>query len=93
MVNGGILCASNWTGDAFERRGEPAMVCLYAVIGEHDTDPDLLLVVGEDGQHYAWALATDETTPVEVDERWRIDTIPPDRMSLREPLFTNHISL
>jgi hypothetical protein len=49
------------------------VVHLYAVIGEHDTDPDRLLVIGEDGQHYAWYLTTDETIPVDVDDGWRID--------------------
>lgn len=49
------------------------MANLYAVIGEHGTDPDRLLVIGEDGQHYAWELSTDETVPVEVDEGWLID--------------------
>jgi hypothetical protein len=93
MVDGGIISASSWHGDAVARRGEPAMVYLYAVVGEHGTDPDLLLVLGEDGQHYAWALATDETTPVNVDERWRIDAVPLDRMSLRDPSFAEQISL
>lgn len=93
MIDGGINSASSWHGDAFGRGGGPAIVSLFAVIGEYGTDPDLLLVLGEDGQHYAWALATDETTPVEVDERWRIDAIPPDRLSLRDPLVPDQISL
>ena len=60
------------------------MINLFAVIGEHDSDPDRLLVIGEDGQHYAWELATDETVPVEVDERWRIDDDVPARDILFE---------
>ena len=55
------------------RTGEFVVVNLYAVIGEHGTDPDRLLVIGEDGQHYAWELSTDQTVPVEVDDGWKID--------------------
>ena len=54
----------------------------FAVIGEHDADPDRLLVVGEDGQYYAWELATDATVPIEVDEEWTVDEAVPDPTEL-----------
>ena len=49
------------------------MVQFCAVIGEHRTDRDVLLVIGEDGQYYAWDLKTDTTEPVELDENWMLD--------------------
>jgi hypothetical protein len=45
----------------------------YAVVGEHRDNPDQYLVRGDDGQYYAWDLATEQTTPVEPGEEWRMD--------------------
>lgn len=64
--------------DALAGNGGYLLVNHFAVIGEHDDDPDRLLVVGEDGQPYAWELATDATVPVEVDEQWTIDDDLPE---------------
>ena len=50
---------------------------VYAVIGEHKTEPDQLLIMDADGQCYAWLLSTDETQPIQPDDTWRWDVSPP----------------
>ena len=53
--------------------GDRAVTVVYAVVGEHRDDPDRLLLLGADGQHYAYALPDGPTTPVEPDETWTVD--------------------
>jgi hypothetical protein len=45
----------------------------YNVVGEHKTKEHHLLVVGDDGRHYDYALDRDEVSPVEPDDAWRLD--------------------
>ena len=49
------------------------MTNIFAVIGEHRTEPSRLLLIGADGQYYAYA--TDATEPREVvpSDEWAID--------------------
>ncbi len=53
------------------------MPTVFAVVGENRDDPDRLLLVGSDGQHYQYHLPDGTTTPVEPDEGWRFDPNPP----------------
>jgi hypothetical protein len=46
----------------------------YEVIGEHLSDPDRLLVVGDDGRYYALHLITGLTSSAEFADEWIIDT-------------------
>ena len=54
------------------------MPTVFAVVGEHNADPDLLLLLGSDGQHYAMRLPDGAATPVEPDEDWRVDARVPE---------------
>ncbi|MEA2513134.1 MAG: hypothetical protein QOF01_2709 [Thermomicrobiales bacterium] len=53
------------------------MTTVFAVVGEHHDDPDRLLLLGADGQHYQFLLQEGTTTPVVPDETWVIDPNPP----------------
>jgi hypothetical protein len=55
------------------------MTNIFAVIGENRDDPDRLLVLGADGQHYEYQVSEGTTVPIpiEVDDRWMIDPSPP----------------
>ncbi len=62
------------------------MISVYSIVGEHHEDPDRLLALGADGQHYALMLPQGTMFPVEPDEQWRLDPEPPDREDvLMEP--------
>jgi hypothetical protein len=50
-----------------------AMTTIFAVVGERRDDPLELLLLGEDGQHYAYLLPDRPVTSVEPDERWAVD--------------------
>ena len=52
---------------------------VFAVVGENRDDPDCLLVLGSDGQHYQYQLPAGTTTPVVPDEGWVMD---PDPLSM-----------
>ena len=49
------------------------MSVVFAVVGEHREDPEHLLLLGTDGQHYAYRLPDGPTTPIEPDEHWDVD--------------------
>lgn len=49
------------------------MTNVFAVIGENRDDPDRLLVIGGDGQHYEYQVIDGTTSPIELDDRWMID--------------------
>jgi len=51
------------------------VVTIFAVVGEHRDDPNRLLLLGADGQHYAHELPDGPTTPVEPDVDWTVDEI------------------
>ncbi|MDQ2683770.1 MAG: hypothetical protein M3Y37_09615 [Chloroflexota bacterium] len=42
------------------------------VVGEHADDPDQLLLLGEDGNYYAFSMATDHLQQIELTERWEV---------------------
>jgi hypothetical protein len=60
------------------------MTNIFAVIGEDRDDPDRLLVLGADGQHYAYHIAEGTTAPVELNDEWTFDPNPPPRDELIE---------
>ena len=49
------------------------MTTIFAVVGEHRDDPNRLLLLGDDGRHYAHRLPDGPTTPVEPDAQWVVD--------------------
>lgn len=51
------------------------MTTIFAVVGERRDDPLELLLLGADGQHYAYPLPEGPATPVEPDEAWRRDDV------------------
>ena len=54
------------------------MTAVFAVVGEHREDPNSLLLLGADGQHYAHRLPDGPITPIEPDEHWTVDEITPE---------------
>jgi hypothetical protein len=61
--------------------GAPAMPTVFSVIGEHRDDPNHLLMLGSDGQHYDYQLTDGTTMPTDpsaVPDTWVIDPqLPP----------------
>ncbi len=53
--------------------GDPEMTNIFAVVGEHRENPDHLLVLGDDGTYYDYALTTGQTAATEPDESWCTD--------------------
>ena len=49
------------------------MSTVFAVVGQHSEDPDRLLLLGEDEQHYDLRLPDGPTLPIEPDEFWTVD--------------------
>jgi hypothetical protein len=49
---------------------------VYAVVGEHRHDPAWLLLLGSDGQHYAYRLLDGSVQPIIPDATWRLDAEP-----------------
>jgi hypothetical protein len=59
-------------------RWEPAdMTAVFAVVGERRDDPLELLLLGADGQHYAYPVPDGPMTPVEPNEEWQLDQARP----------------
>jgi hypothetical protein len=70
---------------AFERTKERRMAeprsdhsravddCVFAVVGEHREDPDLLLLLGTDDRFYQLDLTDGHPTPVELADCWQLD--------------------
>jgi hypothetical protein len=57
---------------------DPAVpITVFSAVGEKRDDPDRLLLIGSDGQHYQYRLPDGTTSPVEPDEGWLLDPIPP----------------
>ncbi len=51
----------------------------FRVIGEHRFDRGHLLLIGDDGKYYRYALDNNDVEPAEFDESWRLDpTVPGD---------------
>ena len=52
----------------------PAMSTVFAVVGAHREDPDRLLLLGDDGRHYACRVPEDPAGPINPDdEEWALD--------------------
>lgn len=49
------------------------MTNVFRVVGEHRTEPSRLLLLGDDGQFYAYATDKDHVAAVEPTEDWTID--------------------
>jgi hypothetical protein len=56
----------------------------FNVIGERKDDDLHLLVRGDDGQHYDYAVASEQVMPVEPDDRWKMDVDSPADATARE---------
>jgi hypothetical protein len=50
----------------------------FSIIGQHRENPDQLLLLGDDGQHYATDISMSEPVPVKSDEDYLIDEYVPD---------------
>jgi hypothetical protein len=48
-------------------------VCDFQVIGEMRDDPNCLLLLGTDGQCYAYDITNGEIVPLELDDSWAVD--------------------
>jgi hypothetical protein len=61
--------------------GDPAMPNVFSVIGENRDDPDHLLMLGSDGQHYDYRVTDGTTTPTDpaaAPDDWAVDPdLPP----------------
>ncbi len=44
-----------------------------AVVGENKDDPEQLLLLGSDGNYYAYGLVDGNTQPVEPDDHWSVE--------------------
>jgi hypothetical protein len=44
-----------------------------AVVGESKDDPEQLLLLGEDGNYYAYGIADGHPEPVEPDDHWSVE--------------------
>ena len=49
------------------------MTNVFAVVGERRDVPDHLLVLGDDGSYYDYAVTTGQTEPVEPNAAWSTD--------------------
>lgn len=54
------------------------MTNVFAVVGEHRDDPDHLLVLGDDGSYYDYAVTTGQAALVEPDQTWTTDFSVPE---------------
>ncbi len=50
---------------------------VFAVVGEHRDDPTWLLLLGSDGQHYAYRLLDGSVLATDPDDAWRFDGARP----------------
>ncbi|CAA9568254.1 MAG: hypothetical protein AVDCRST_MAG49-3306 [uncultured Thermomicrobiales bacterium] len=51
-----------------------------AVVGENTDDPSQLILLGADGNYYAYALPDGTAKAVVPDEHWRVDAIDAERL-------------
>jgi hypothetical protein len=63
------------------RPGESACtdVCDFQVIGELKDNPHSLLLMGDDGQCYAYDIIEGEITPLDPDDSWAMDLAFPSK--------------
>lgn len=48
-------------------------VCHFQVIGELRDNPHHLMLLGDDGQCYAYDITSGEIMPMEPDDSWAVD--------------------
>lgn len=48
-----------------------------AVVGENKDDPEQLLLLGSDGNYYAYSLPNGDTQPVQPDDHWSVESESP----------------
>lgn len=53
------------------------MTTVFAVVGQHEEDPDLLLLLGDDGRHYQYDVTSETTAPTEPAAGWIVDPDAP----------------
>ena len=49
------------------------MTNVFAVVGEHRQEPERLLLLGDDGHYYQYAVPGGHPTEVEPSDEWEID--------------------
>jgi len=54
-------------------RSVPMATTVFSVVGEHRTQPSRLLLLGEDGQFYAFAASAGQPTAVQPSDEWELD--------------------
>jgi hypothetical protein len=55
------------------------MATIFSVIGSHQENPDRLILLGDDGQHYELELPLGTPTPVEpAEDEWLFDPVIPN---------------
>ncbi len=54
------------------------MTNIFAVVGEHRTEPERLLLLGDDGRYYGYA-GDGRLFQVELGAAWRLDEETPPR--------------
>ena len=60
-------------------------VCDFQVIGELRDNPHALLLMGVDGQYYAYSIIDGEISPLEPDDSWAVDLAYPVEATRPEP--------
>jgi hypothetical protein len=60
-------------------------VCDFRVIGELTENPHHLLLVGDDGQYYAYDLVSGEILPLQPDDSWSVDVTHPAYLCVAAP--------
>ena len=58
------------------------MTNVMAVVGERRDDPDLLLLLGDDGNYYEYRLPDGAASPTQPSEEWLIDSADPFGLEL-----------
>lgn len=58
----------------------------FRVIGEHRHDQRHLLLIGDDGNYYQYALDNNDVEPAELDESWSLDPTVPGELRVAVPL-------
>lgn len=51
------------------------------VVGELRADPEILLLIGDDGLYYAYSLVSNAVELVEPDQHWLFTRQPPQTLS------------
>lgn len=52
----------------------------FAVVGENKEDPTQLLLIGPDGNYYAYSLPAGDTQEVDPDDGWEVELTSPEEL-------------